>query len=44
MTHYSLLYEVYRLNGVMVGNSIDNLAPGIYIVRQGNVVKKISVK
>ncbi len=36
--------EVYNLNGVMIGNSIDNLAPGIYVVRQGNMVKKIAVK
>lgn len=40
----TLPYEVYNLNGVMIGNSIDNLAPGIYIVRQGNNVKKIMVK
>ncbi|MDE6228142.1 MAG: hypothetical protein K2M63_11575 [Muribaculaceae bacterium] len=37
-------YEVYSLNGVMIGNSIENLAPGIYIVRQGNAVKKIAVR
>ena len=40
----TLPYEVYNLNGVMIGNSIDNLAHGIYIVRQGNAVKKITVK
>ncbi|MDE5870115.1 MAG: leucine-rich repeat protein, partial [Muribaculaceae bacterium] len=36
--------EVYNLNGLKVSNSTDNLAPGIYIVRQGKAVKKISVK
>ena len=40
----TLPYEVYNLNGVMIGNSIENIAPGIYIVHQGNVVKKIAVK
>ncbi|MDE6061929.1 MAG: leucine-rich repeat domain-containing protein, partial [Duncaniella sp.] len=37
-------YEVYNLNGVKVGESTDNLPAGIYIVRQGNTVKKIAVK
>ena len=40
----TLPYEVYSLNGVMIGNSIDNLAHGLYIVHQGNAVKKIAVK
>lgn len=36
-------YEVYNLNGVMLGSSIDNLASGIYIIRYGSTVKKIVV-
>lgn len=36
--------EIYNLNGVKAGNSLEGLAPGIYIVRQGNTIKKISVK
>ena len=36
--------EVFNLNGVKVGNSVENLAPGLYIVRQGNKIRKISVK
>lgn len=36
--------EVFNLNGVKVGESTDNLPSGIYIVRQGNNVKKIAVK
>ena len=36
--------EVYNIQGVMVGDNIKTLAPGIYIVRQGNIVKKIAVK
>lgn len=37
-------YEIFNLNGVKVSNNIDNLIPGIYILRQGKTVKKISVK
>ncbi len=35
--------EVYNINGVKIAESTDNLAPGIYIVRQGSAVKKIVV-
>ncbi|MDE7135050.1 MAG: leucine-rich repeat domain-containing protein, partial [Muribaculaceae bacterium] len=37
-------YEVYNLNGIALGNSTDNLTKGIYIIRQGSTVKKITVK
>ena len=40
----NLPYEVYNLNGIKVGNSIEGLSSGIFIVRQGKTVKKISVK
>lgn len=36
-------YEVYNLNGIKVGDSTSSLPAGIYIVRQGNAVKKIAV-
>ena len=36
--------QVYNLQGVMVSDSIKNLASGIYIVRQGKNVKKIAVR
>ena len=36
--------EVYNLQGVMVSDNVENLANGIYIVRQGKNVKKIAVK
>ena len=36
--------EVYNLSGVKVSNSTETLAPGIYIVRQGTVTKKIAVQ
>ena len=35
---------IYKLNGVKVGNCSENLAPGIYIVRQGSDTKKIAVE
>ena len=41
---FSATVEVYNLQGVMVSNSTENLAVGIYIVRQGNIIKKIAVK
>lgn len=33
--------EVYTLGGVKVGNSLNGLAKGIYVVKQGNQVKKV---
>ena len=33
--------EVYTLGGVKVGNSLDGLQKGIYIVKQGDTVKKV---
>ena len=41
---YSAPYEVYNFNGMKVGNSTCNLAPGIYIVCQGATAKKIAIK
>lgn len=40
----NLPIEVYNLNGVKISESIDNVAPGTYIVRQGSTIKKIMVK
>ncbi|MDE5607992.1 MAG: leucine-rich repeat domain-containing protein [Muribaculaceae bacterium] len=36
--------EVYNFNGVKVATSVEGLAPGFYIVRQGSKVAKIAVK
>lgn len=36
--------EVYTANGIRVGNSTENLAPGIYIVRRSNDVQKLLIK
>lgn len=37
-------YEVYDIKGALIGNSMERLSGGIYILRQGGVVKKIAVK
>ena len=36
--------EVYTLNGVKVADGTENLAPGIYVIRQGSKVEKRMVK
>ena len=42
--NFTLPYVVFNLNGVKVAESTVNLPAGLYIVRQGNAVKKIAVK
>ena len=37
-------YQVFSLSGQPYGSSVDNLPPGIYVVRQGTAAKKIVVK
>ena len=37
-------YQVFTLSGQPCGTSLDGLRPGIYVVRQGAVAKKIIVK
>ena len=41
---YTSNYDVYNLSGRWVGDSVEGLAHGFYIVRQGTTVKKIAVK
>ena len=36
--------EIYTLDGKSISSSVDNLSPGIYIVHQGSLTKKIIVK
>ncbi len=36
--------EIYNLQGVYVGNNLDQLSKGFYIVRQGSRTEKIAVK
>lgn len=40
---YDSPYEVYNMNGVIVGSNIDLLSPNIYIIRQGNISKRIII-
>ena len=37
-------YQVYSLSGQPCGNNLENLSPGIYVVRQGTATQKIVVK
>ena len=37
-------YEVYKTNGIRIGNHVNDLAPGIYIICKNNKRKKIFVK
>ena len=41
---FALPFEVYNLSGMALGNAIDDLPAGIYVIRQGCKVKKIAVK
>ena len=41
---YTHPYEIYNFNGTKVGDNKDTLAPGLYIIRQGTITKKISVQ
>ena len=36
--------EIYNLHGVKVGSDLEGLPTGLYILRQGKVVKKIAVE
>ena len=40
---YSAPYEVYSINGMKVADTTDDLAPGIYIIRQGKNVEKVAL-
>lgn len=37
-------YEIYNINGMLISKTFDSLDYGTYIIRQGNIVKKIVVK
>lgn len=41
---YNAPYEVYTISGMRVNCRIEELSSGIYILRQGNVTKKYSVR
>ena len=40
----TLPYSIHNMNGQYVGNDINGLTPGLYIVRKGESVSKITVK
>lgn len=40
---YNLPYEVYNLQGRACGNRLEGLATGIYVVRQGRAVRKVTI-
>ncbi|MBR1932509.1 MAG: CotH kinase family protein [Prevotella sp.] len=37
-------YQVYGLSGQLCGSSLNGLAPGIYVVRQGQAARKVTVQ
>ena len=37
-------YEIYSINGSKVNDNLDGLTPGIYIIRQYNMYKKIIIR
>ncbi|MBD5260064.1 MAG: leucine-rich repeat protein [Bacteroides sp.] len=41
---YTQPYEVYNLQGALVGQSTDGLAAGVYIVRQGEQSAKVAIR
>ncbi|MDE6051456.1 MAG: leucine-rich repeat domain-containing protein [Paramuribaculum sp.] len=41
---YTQPYEVYNLQGALVGQSTDGLAAGVYIVRQGEKSAKVAIR
>ncbi|MBD5358950.1 MAG: hypothetical protein HDR88_18490 [Bacteroides sp.] len=36
--------EVYSISGMKVAKSLDSLAPGMYIIRQGRISKKVVIR
>lgn len=36
--------EVYSISGLKVADSVENLKPGMYIMRQGRMVKKVIIR
>ncbi|MDE6865890.1 MAG: leucine-rich repeat protein, partial [Muribaculaceae bacterium] len=41
---YDSPVEVFTINGMRVASSMENLAPGIYVIRQGSKVEKRMIK
>lgn len=43
-TDFKTSIDVYNLQGKKISNSTDNLAPGLYIIRQGGITKKVIIE
>ncbi|MDE6715416.1 MAG: leucine-rich repeat domain-containing protein [Muribaculaceae bacterium] len=41
---YNAPYEIYNYNGMKVGDNKESLAPGLYIIRQCSICKKIAIQ
>ena len=41
---YTEPYDVYNMQGVYLGQSVDGLIPGFYIIRQGAATAKIAIR
>ena len=41
---YDKPLNIFNLNGIKISEAVDNLAPGIYIIRQGSIIRKIVIK
>ncbi|MDE5888270.1 MAG: leucine-rich repeat domain-containing protein [Muribaculaceae bacterium] len=42
--NYSLPCEIFNLQGVFLGKSLENLPKGVYVIRQGENSKKLLIK
>ena len=42
--NYSLPCEIFNLQGVFLGKSLENLPKGVYVIRQGENSKKVFIK
>ncbi|MDE7397180.1 MAG: leucine-rich repeat domain-containing protein [Muribaculum sp.] len=40
---YSAPYEVYNFTGLKLNDTVDQLQPGLYIIRQGNTTQKLKL-
>lgn len=40
----TLPYDIFNINGLHVGNDLDKIPSGIYIIRQGKTARKVVVK
>ncbi|MDE6715543.1 MAG: hypothetical protein K2J74_03580 [Muribaculaceae bacterium] len=41
---YNAPYEIYNFNGMKIGDNRESIAPGLYIIHQGSISKKIAIQ